>query len=174
DNSVSPNNKYFYQVRAKNATSYSTLSNTVSTITPVSIVYVNLADQNNGGSPWNNTNKSPVDGDVFGNLKNDKNNNSGINLIMDDAYEGAVNYGVSTGNNSGIFPDNITVTNYWLNKNQVVKLRLSGLDYARHYRIGFSGSYAFYGNFNTTYTIGNRTVYLNTYRNSTKAVYIGD
>src|SRR5205823_3851471 len=31
-----------------------------------------------------------------------------------------------------------------------------------------------YGNFNTNYTIGNRTVYLNTYRNSTKAVYIGD
>jgi hypothetical protein len=48
------------------------------------------------------------------------------------------------------------------------------LDVSKTYRIGFSGSYVWQGFFNTTYTIGQRTVFLNAFFNTSKVVYISD
>ena len=57
-------------------------------------------------------------------------------------------------------------------------MKLTGLNQAKRYRIGFLGSMStngwFAGDYTCTYTINGRTVYLNSWMNSTKIVYIGD
>ncbi|MEP7256787.1 MAG: T9SS type A sorting domain-containing protein, partial [Flavitalea sp.] len=66
----------------------------------------------------------------------------------------------------------------WLDNSQVCQVRVSGLNYSRRYRFGFIGSSSpngwFSGNYTATYTINGRTVYLNSWQNNTKIVYIGD
>jgi hypothetical protein len=57
-------------------------------------------------------------------------------------------------------------------------MKVSGLNQNKRYRFGFIGSMGdqgwFYGNYTATYTINGRTVYLNSWLNKTKYVYIGD
>jgi len=60
----------------------------------------------------------------------------------------------------------------------LVQMKVSGLNQAKRYRIGFLGSMStngwFAGNYSATYTINSRTVQLNSWMNSTKIIYIGD
>jgi hypothetical protein len=85
---------------------------------------------------------------------------------------------VSTGNNSGVVPDNVLRSNYWIDRTQIAQLRITGLNQTRRYRFGFIGSSSSNGwykdNYTGTYTINGRTVYLNSWQNSTKVVYIGN
>src|SRR5206468_4190225 len=105
--------------------------------------------------------------DVYGPFLNSQKQNSNIGLIMDKAFSGTSDFGVNTGTNAGAMPDAVLLTNLSVEKNEVAQLRLTGLDQTKRYRIGFSGSNTNYGYNNTTYTIGNRTVYLNSYNNAT-------
>ncbi|WP_315815200.1 T9SS type A sorting domain-containing protein [Paraflavitalea speifideaquila] len=88
------------------------------------------------------------------------------------------NFGVITGSNSGIAPDVVLQSNYWIDNTQLAQMKLTGLNQAKRYRIGFLGSMSTNGwsagNYTCTYTINGRTVYLNSWMNSTKIVYIGD
>ncbi|MBC7904927.1 MAG: fibronectin type III domain-containing protein [Gemmatimonadaceae bacterium] len=174
DNSVSANNRYFYRVRARQgASTYSDYTNFDSVTTPDRIVYVNLTNNQSAAAPWNNTSAAPVNASIKG-LLNDNGLNSGAQLDFDKPFTSSNAFGVNTGTNSGIFPDNVIASNYSLNSNETAVVKLSGLDHTKRYRIGFSGSAGAYGDFTTTYTIGNRKVYLNAYNNSTKAMYIGN
>jgi hypothetical protein len=69
-------------------------------------------------------------------------------------------------------------SDYWLDNTQLGQMRLSGLNAGRRYRIGFFGSSSaagwVKGNYTATYTVNGRTVYLNSWENTTKVVYIGD
>ena len=68
-------------------------------------------------------------------------------------------------------------SNYWTDQSQQAQFKISGLNQSKRYRFGFFGSTGpawFDGNYTATYTIGNRTVYLNSHRNDSKVVYIGD
>jgi hypothetical protein len=73
-------------------------------------------------------------------------------------------------------PDRVLSSNYWLDNTQVSQFKVSGLNHSRRYRIGFIGSSSivgwFKGNYTATYTINGRTVYLNSWMNSSKIVYI--
>jgi hypothetical protein len=93
-------------------------------------------------------------------------------------FNGEFNAGFRTGNNSGIVPDDVLAANYWLDKTQLSQFRVSGLNATRRYRFGFFGSSSapgwFRDNYTATYTINGRTVYLNSWTNSTKIVWIGD
>jgi hypothetical protein len=57
-------------------------------------------------------------------------------------------------------------------------MKVSGLNQTRRYRFGFIGSSSPQGwykdNYTATYSINGRTVYLNSWSNSSKIVYIGD
>jgi hypothetical protein len=129
-------------------------------------------------APWNMWNESPDDFQTFNNLVNQSGINSGIGLRIEQTFNGEFTAGMVTGNNSGVVPDNVLRSNWWIDKTQLAQIRVSGLNQTRRYRFGFVGSSGpngwTKGNYTGTYTINGRTVYLNSWGNTSKVVYIGD
>jgi len=175
--SLTANTKYYYRVRARRNTgpAFSEYSNTDVVITPKSIVYVNLTFTYPASTPWNNTNVNPDAGKSFPDLKNDAGQNTGITMTITQGFNGQNDAGMQSGG-AGIFPDAVMRSCYWLDRTQVGQFKLTGLNHSKRYRIGFFGSIGpgWDGNFIATYSIGSRTVYLNSYRNDSRAEYIGD
>jgi hypothetical protein len=174
---LNPDTKYWYRVRAKLVAVYSDFSNRAKATTPSSIVYVNFnANVGNASAPWNNTIAQPTSPTTFANLLNQAGLNSGIDLRIEQIFNGEFSAGMSTGNNSGVVPDLVLQSNYWIDKTQISQMRLSGLNQTMRYRIGFIGSSGPNGwykdNYTATYTVNGRTVYLNSWSNSSKVVYI--
>ncbi len=176
---LNPNTKYWYRVRAKLLSSYSEYSNAATTITPANIVAVNFnVTVSNAAAPWNNTQSSPDVSESFSGLVNQSGIVSGISMRIEQQFNGEFTAGMNTGNNSGIVPDNVMLSNYWIDKTQLAQIRVSGLNHTRRYRFGFIGSSSPNGwykdNYTATYSINGRTVYLNSWSNNSKIVYIGD
>lgn len=172
-----PNTRYWFRVRARGSAGLSEFSNRAQAFTPASIVYVNFnANVSNAAAPWNNTIAQPTSPTTFANLSNHSGQNSGLSLRIEQIFNGEFSAGMNTGNNSGIVPDLVLQSNYWIDKTQISQMRLSGMNQTRKYRIGFIGSSGPQGwykdNYTATYSINGRTVYLNSWSNSTKIVYI--
>jgi hypothetical protein len=176
---LTSNKRYYYRIRAKNGSAYSGYSNVTSTITPASIVYVNFnTTVPNAAYPWNNLAASPMSAFTKTSLRNQSGTATSIGISLVQPFNGEFTAGKSTGNNSGIVPDNVLMSNYWLDNAQVSSFRVTGLNTSRRYRFGFVGSSSpngwFKGDYTAKYTIGDRSVYLNSWENSTKIVYIGN
>lgn len=176
---LASNKKYWYRVRAKNGSSFSGYSNRAATITPASIIYVNFnTTVPNGPSPWNNLQASPMAAFTSAKLKNYAGSTTTASLVLEQIFNGEFTAGVNTGNNSGICPDNVLMSDYWLDNGQISRFRIAGLTPSLKYRIGFFGSSSsngwFKGNYTAKYTVNGRSVYLNSWMNSTKIVYIGN
>ncbi|HLA53182.1 MAG TPA: T9SS type A sorting domain-containing protein, partial [Flavitalea sp.] len=177
---LQPNVKYWYRLRAKAAGgNFSDYSNRAKSVTPASIVYIHFNyTTDNAPFPWNNTFTAPTFEFTQDNLINQSGGNSGLSLSLTKIFNGEFTAGVNTGNNSGVVPDLALGSDYWLDRTQVSQFKLSGLSHSRKYRIGFYGSSSsngwFAGNYTATYTIDGKTVYLNSWMNSTKVVYIND
>lgn len=177
---LTPNTKYWYRVRAVVGGVATDWSNVGKTITPASMSYVNFNFQTayNEASPWYNIQALPNQNFSFSNLPNQSNQPTGVTLSIEKVMNGDNNFGVITGNNSGIAPDKVLQSNFWIDNTQQSQIKLAGLNQAKRYRIGFLGSMStngwFAGNYTSTYTINGRTVYLNSWMNSTKIVYIGN
>ncbi|GEP98351.1 fibronectin type III domain-containing protein [Chitinophaga cymbidii] len=94
---------------------------------------------------WNNLNKKPVQGDVFANLLDVQNQNTGMSLSIETPWQNinntynTNNFGYSTGNNSGIYPDVVTASN-WFTQNAIQVMKLSGVDTNYQYTFTFFGS----------------------------------
>jgi large repetitive protein len=175
--SLTANTKYWYRVRARRNTgpTFSEYSNTEATITPKSIVYVNLTFTYPASTPWNNTNVNPDAGKSFPDLQNDVSQSTGITMTITAAFNGQNDAGMQSGG-AGVFPDAVMRSCYWTDRLQNAQFKLTGLNHSKRYRIGFFGSIGpgWDGNFNAKYSIGGRSVYLNSYRNDTEVSYIGD
>ena len=177
---LASNTKYWYRVRAKVGGVYTDWSNVGKTITPSNISYVNLnfATEFNAPAPWYNLAAMPNQNFSFSGILNQSNQPTGMTLSIEKTMNGDNNFGVITGNNSGIAPDVVLQSNYWIDREQLAQFKLTGLNQAKRYRIGFLGSMStngwFAGDYTCTYTINGRTVYLNSWMNSTKIVYIGN
>ncbi|HYE53355.1 MAG TPA: T9SS type A sorting domain-containing protein, partial [Chitinophagaceae bacterium] len=173
---LSANTRYFYRVRARRNTgpSFSQFSNVAETITPKSISYVNLTFTYPQGGVWNNFNANPDVDRSIADIKNDVNVSTGLTMTITRQFNGQYDAGMQTG--SGIYPDNVMRSNYWLDRTQLGQFRVTGLNHSKRYRFGFFGSAGpgWDGDYTSTYTIGNRTVYLNAHRNDSKTVFIGD
>ncbi|HUP12479.1 MAG TPA: T9SS type A sorting domain-containing protein, partial [Niastella sp.] len=174
-----PNTKYWYRVRARNGGAFSEYSNKFTVVTPASIVYVNFNTTiANAAFPWNNLQTSPMSEFVVSDLRDQSGAAAGITIRLVKIFNGEFTAGVNTGSNAGVVPDNVLMSNYWLDNTQQCQFKLSGLNHSRRYSIGFVGSSStagwFKGNYTATYTINGRTVYLNSWMNSTKIVYISD
>ncbi len=176
-NNLDVNKRVWARVRSKVGGVYTEWSNTARANTTLTRVLVNfnIADGNQA-QPWNNLESNPTEPFVKTGLVNQDNNQSGVSIEFLTPMNGDNNFGVVTGNNSGVVPDNVLRTNYWLDKLQKSQVVVAGLNQSKTYRIGFFGSMSnngwFYGNYTATYTINGVTVQLNSWLNDRKVVYI--
>jgi large repetitive protein len=176
DGGLSANTIYFYKVRAKKLPDYSAFTNTAGASPLQYSVYVNFNQDNPAPAPWNNTNEGPIPDDVYFNLFNTTNNPSGMNMtVVGTAFNGVNPFGVNTGNNSGVYPDQVISTTWWLDANTTAMLRFDGLSIAATYNFTFFASRVCQGCDRTTiYTINGRSVSLNAANNSSTTVTLTD
>jgi large repetitive protein len=132
----------------------------------------------NAAFPWNNLEVNPLTEFIVDNLINQSGAGSGIKITCTKVFNGEFNAGANTGANTGVVPDAVLMSDFWLDNGQISEVKLSGLNHTRKYRIGFVGSSStpgwFKGNYTATYTVNGKTVYLNSWMNTTKVVYISD
>jgi hypothetical protein len=80
-------------------------------------------------------------------------------------------WGFSTGANTGVHPDNVLMSNFYV-LTGVVHLQLRELQQNRYYDVTFTGSRAGTGNRTSIYSISSDTVTLDALNNSTQTVTI--
>ncbi|GAA0565636.1 fibronectin type III domain-containing protein [Chitinophaga japonensis] len=156
---------------------------TVTDVNPNYALYINFTDGAlQAGAPWNNTNKRPVQNDVFPDLKDNAGNSTGIALNVLSAWQninGGVNTnnaGAYTGNNSGVYPDNVMGSNWWTTT-VPQNIRFTGLNSQYKYSFTFFGSRAGLNSADNRiagYTINGSTVTLNATNNSTQTITISN
>ncbi len=171
DAGLTPNKKYYYEVRAKLNATLSAFSNISSTSLPSQIVLLNWDINYTAPSPWNSTDAAPTAGSVFSDFHDASLNSTGYEMLLLTSFNGEFYAGVNTG---GIFPNNVMQSNYWVDASQTSQVKFSNLDQTKKYRIGCFGSATWYGFFNAVYTINGTILYLNSHNNNSKVVYFQD
>jgi hypothetical protein len=161
------------QVTARTLTGTNTQDPTMSPANAANFsVYINMNVDNPAGAPWNNTNSLPTEGLVFSNLKNYSANISGVSMKIVDNFTGYNAGGMNTGNNSGVYPDNVIRSAFYNDKGQVTKIQISGLSLNHKYSFVFFGSRSGTGDRTSVYKIGTQSVSLNASNNTTTTVQI--
>ena len=143
DNTVNANTMYYYKVNAVNGQGASAYSNIVSVHVPLYQIYVNINGYavTNAPAPWNNLTTVPSLGDIHYNLLTDEGVNSGVSLSLDSkAFSGAGSHGVTTNNNSGIYPDAVLISDYYNDKSVSNEMRVGNLQANMKYRFILFGS----------------------------------
>jgi len=174
DQGLSGNTTYYYQVRAVNQVGESGYSNTAQASTFLYTVALNFNDANDEGSPWNNTSKIPELNDRFGDLEDESGTNTGIGITITDNFDGENPLGMNTGNNSGVVPDNVMRSSYWLDFGNTGQLKVDGLNTSQGYNFVFFASRDGGGDRTTDYTINGTTVSLNASYNTQNTVQINN
>ncbi len=175
DKNLAANSKYYYKVRAKAGTVYSDYTNVAGASVVSFFVYINFNRDNPVAAPWNNTNSTPQAGTVYSNLVSDQNTSTGINMTVGDNFSGYNPYGMNTGNNSGIYPDNVINCTWWLDVGSTASLKIDGLNQAMRYNFVFFGSRngnGDNGDRTTVYSIGNSSASLNCTDNISRTTQI--
>jgi fibronectin type 3 domain-containing protein len=170
DGGLSSGTIYYYRVRAKAAGEvYSGYSNVAGSSTLQYSVFVNFNQTDPAASPWNNTNEGPIEGDSYA-LKNDLGNPTGINMRVEgSAFNGVNPFGMNTGNNSGVVPDNVMRSTWWLDANTTAMLRIEGLNITSQYNFVFFASRDGGGSSpdrTTVYTVNGKSASLNAVNNT--------
>ena len=174
---LSSGTSYYYKIRAINSGSQSAFSEPLAASTHSYSVYVNFSIPDEPApAPWNNTNNEPFVGNSYPNLKNDSNSNTGIAMSVIGNSQGttfsAYGFkGVDTGNDSGIYPDRVTKSYWWIEQIEVATLRFDNLDLSKEYDFVFFGSRES-TNRGTDFTVNNSTVSLDVSNNTTQTVAI--
>lgn len=173
DRGLLANTEYFYKLKAVNTPNVSNFSNTVSAFTYAYSVYINFNFEDPAAAPWNNTNLYPIADYAYNYFVKSDNSPSGINMIVGDGFSGTNLLGENTGNNSGIVPDNVMQSSWWVGVGQQAKLKFSGLSQNKMYRFSFFASNKGVSPVMvTTYTINNTMVKLKFSGNRTDMVSI--
>ncbi|SIN81788.1 fibronectin type III domain-containing protein [Chitinophaga niabensis] len=172
DNTATAGSSLFYKVRAKAGAINSEYSNIAKGSTYSYSTYINVNRDLPAGAPWNNTNNAPFAGDNYGPFLNDQGNNSGLSFTIEQNFSGDNSLGVITGNNSGVYPDNVISSSWWCDFGVTGKLRIKGLNQSQNYTFVFFGSRTSDGNRTSNYTINGKYVSLNASFNSTQTVQL--
>ena len=173
DAGLTQNTTYYYTVRAKGASStYSAYSNVVTATTYGYSIYLNFTNTNQAPSPWNNLNAIPQEGYTWNNFTDETGAPSSTGMQVTNTWAGLYSAGMSTGNNSGIFPDNVMIDSYGLFPGQTGTLKATGLNISMKYDFTFFASSQAYGDVTVAYTINGKTVLLNTSLNTKGLVTI--
>jgi hypothetical protein len=136
-------------------------------------VYVNFSTGGGGPSSWNNLVGNPAPGSALSDLKNSAGISTGYSLSLTEGWPGGNNQGVVTGDDSGIYPDNVMSTYYADNSQTPRHIKISGLSADKTYDLAFFASRASVTDTRTTnYSVGNKTVSLIATNNSTETALI--
>ncbi len=140
----------------------------------VSSVFIHFGtDTSIAQQPWNNALGYPFAGSTVSNLKRADGSNSGITLTLLDQWSSPPNeYGMNTGDNSGIFPDVVLKTSLVETTTTGRRIKFSGLDQSKFYNVVFFSSADNGQKGTSTYTIGAQSVNLEAAYNTTKTVQI--
>ncbi len=139
----------------------------------ISSVYVNCNQVEPASAPWNNFNALPNTNAGINNMQDETGAASGVSVTILDVFTGANNVGAVTGDNSGVFPDNVMHTFFYDQSGADKRIRISGLSTARKYNLVFFGSReSVSDNRNTVYGAGGQTVTLNAASNTSNTVQI--
>ena len=177
DDGVLSDTRYFYKVVAVSADGATMSSEVASVTTPQLAIYVNFNQKEAAApSPWNNTQTPPQEGAIYGPLLDNNGNNTGLTLNMGSNFEGENPVGYSTGNNSGLYPDLVMQSCYYMDNGlDTVVMKVSNLNMAMKYDFTFFGSITGYGWQNTTQFIANnQIVALETSYNSDNTVSLSN
>jgi len=176
DATPTPGTIYYYKVRAKKSPEYSAYSNIAATSTLDNAVYINFNADSPAGAPWNNTNGAPVEDDVYANMKDESSNPTGINMtVVGKGFSGTNPSGMNTGNNSGVYPDNVIKQTWWLDISGTGMLRIDGLNQAKTYNFTFFASRDVGGatvDRTSVYRIGDKMTSLNAANNISQTAKI--
>jgi large repetitive protein len=128
-------------------------------------------------APWNNTNSAPNSGVTVNGLKDLNGNTTSTGVTLLSTFTGSYSNAVSTGNNSGVFPDNVMKTMYFGSNNAPYQFRLTGLSALKKYSLIIHAGYpwtaqqqAQSGTLICNYTVGSQTVTLNAANNTSQTV----
>jgi large repetitive protein len=151
---------------------------TVNNVDPNRKIFVNFNDGTLAqGAPWNNTNKRPAINDVFPSLVDNTGAVTTVGMRVTSNWQDVPapsNTGVNTGNNSGVYPDNV-IRSFWFTTAATQTLQITGLTPSVKYNFTFFGSRCCVADDRTTlYTIGTTTVTLNGANNSQNTVSINN
>jgi len=132
-------------------------------------------------APWNNTNRASnnLANYAMSNLTYSDGSASTIGLTTVHNWTYSNTNGATTGNNSGVFPDNILTTVYATTSNTATQFRITNLSAGKKYSVLFFGGYkwtaqqqAQNGPIITNYSIGSQTVTLDNMNNTSNTVRI--
>ncbi len=171
DNGLAANATYFYKVRSIAGAQQSPFSNIAKGVTFAYSLFVNFNRDNPAPAPWNNANNVPVENATY-NLLNDGGNNSGISYTIIQNFSGENPSGMVTGNNSGVYPDNVIRSSWWLDLGVTAKLRVQGLNQSQAYTFVFFGSRDGGGDRTTVYAVNGKFVTLNCSFNTSQTVQL--
>jgi fibronectin type 3 domain-containing protein len=178
DATVQVGTLYYYKVRAKRLTNiFSDYSNVAAASTILYTIDLNFNDGSSNpaqGGNWNNTNTIIQSGFVLSNLKNRLGQNTGMNFGLSNNFTGYNVFGAQTGNNSGIYPDNVMAGFYYVVPGDTTRWKFDGLNISGTYNFIFFGSRKSPtpGAVTTTYRIGNQIVTLDATDNTSRVARI--
>lgn len=178
DGTVQPGIVYYYKVRAmRTGGIYSDYSNIVAASTIIFTVDLNFNDGVSNpaqGGNWNNTNTIIQAGSTVPNMINRLGQNTGINFTLLRNFTGYNVYGKTTGNNSGIYPDNVMAGFFYVVPGDTTTWKFDGLNINGNYNFVFFGSRMapVPGPVTTTYKIGNQVVTLDATDNTSRVARI--
>jgi hypothetical protein len=161
DSALSSNTTYYYTVRAVKSGTYSGYTNVATAATYSGNVYVQLTGVFDAPSPWNPTNMTPVAGNEYDNFKNDLGAPTSTSLVVTNSFSEVNPLGMNTGNNSGLYPDNLLTYSYFVFPGITGGLKLTGLNSGLKYNLTVIASNAGFGDLNTRYTYNGKPFYLN-------------
>jgi hypothetical protein len=121
---------------------------------------------------WNSLSGDPRTDFNYSGFKWNDGSSSNVNLKLADSWGGANEFGMVTGDNSGVYPDDVMKTSFWVSDNNGHVVTISGLDASKSYDFTFFGSRNGSGDRTTDYTIGSQTTSLNASYNSNNTVSI--
>jgi hypothetical protein len=142
DTGLISNTLYFYQVASKRQTELSEFSNIDSAVTTKFAIYINFNNQNPEKAPWYNTNGIPQVGRVW-TLQDELGTVLGVQMkVLNGGFSGVNPNGANTLNNSGVYPDNVMRSSFWVDGGNQANLLFTGLDTSLLYNLTFFASRA--------------------------------
>ncbi len=109
-------------------------------------------------APWNNYLGYPFKNNPYGDIKDDANTLTGFTFKFLTQWNGGIAIGMRTGNNKGVFPDNVMRTSFNNQNSGTHTIQFDGLNPAKKYSIGFLSNINTGANQLVTFQSGSQTL----------------